>query len=82
MVTLNWPLRMYCHSAALGCQCSSRKAPAFISSTTPVMVVEMANWEPSTRHSRPPSKASKGFCDGNVPIDVEVGGQALPALSR
>src|SRR5262245_21799225 len=73
-VTLNVPVRIYCHSEALGCQCSSRSAPASILSTTPVMVVEIGNCEPSARHSMPPLKVSNGFCDKRLYLWVSGGG--------
>src|SRR5690606_31877904 len=74
-VTLKVPDRMYCHSAAFGCQWSSRNAPGSISRTTPVMVVEIANCEPSTRHSSPPLKVSNGRCESRRYLWVSGGGR-------
>src|SRR5262245_55186160 len=68
---------MYCHSAALGCQCNSRSAPGSISSTTPVMVVEIGNCEPSARHSLPPSNTSRGLCDSSEYL-CDSGGSFQP----
>src|SRR5271166_316379 len=73
-VTLKVPLSTYCHSAALGCQWSSRRAFGSISSTTPVMVVDIGNWDPSTRRSKPPLNVSKGFWERRLYLWVSGGG--------
>src|SRR5205807_5217109 len=53
-VTLTCPSRRYCHSSAVGCQCSSRSEPGSSSRISPVTVFEIGNRVESTRHSRPP----------------------------
>src|SRR6185369_16029051 len=68
----------YCHSSALGCQCSVRNAPGSRSSTTPVTVLEIGKRLESTRHSRPPSKVAIGGCASRRYLCVCGGGGFSP----
>src|SRR5436305_10734219 len=57
---LIYPSKTYCHSSAVGCQCSSRSAPGSRSRIAPVMVLEIGNLVESTSHSRPPLLLTRG----------------------
>src|SRR6516164_11313734 len=54
------PSRTYCHSSAVGCQCSSRSAPGSSSRTAPVIVLERGNLLESTIHNFPPLLLTRG----------------------
>src|SRR5262249_34522716 len=83
MVMLIVPSSTYCHSSAVGCQCSSRSAPGSSSSMAPVMVFEMGNFVESTIHNLPPLLLTIGswastchLCvrrDRDVPPSVPAG---------
>src|SRR5262245_16368935 len=64
------PSSTYCHSSALGCQCSSRSAPGSSSSTPPVMVFEIGNFDESTSHSLPPLASTIGSFFSNCHLGV------------
>ena len=72
------PLIQYCHSSALGCQCSSRIPPGFTVSSAAAIVVETRKLVLSARRMLPervflmgfvsPSDQVKGL--GGVPPDA------------
>src|SRR4051794_2457178 len=55
------PLSQYCHSSALGCQCSSRSPPGLIVSSAAAMVVETLKVVLSASWTVPDRVALIGF---------------------
>ena len=78
MVTLMSPAKTYCHSSAVGCQCSSRSAPGSSSRTAPVTVLEIGNLVESTIHSRPPLLSIRGGSEKSRYLCV-IGPGCFPA---
>ncbi len=78
---LTVPSMMYCHSSAVGCQCSSRSAPGSRSRIAPVIVLEIAKLWESTGHSRPPLLSTTGALGEEPPL-VGLRRQFLPLERR
>src|SRR6516162_7294559 len=75
------PSRTYCHSSAVGCQCSSRSALGSSSRMAPVMVLEMGNFVESTSHSLPPLLLTRGSLASSCHLCVRRDGGVGPRLA-
>ena len=73
MVTRQRPSRTYPHSAALACQCSSRKAPAASCITTPASFSETGNSSTFASFALPPSNDLAGLTPSAKRNDGSVG---------